>query len=981
MTFLTAFVMVLFFAADAFAQSRSNVTVVLKDSSNDEAVGFATVSITKKGAETALKYALTGSDGKGTIEKIPAGTYTFKAEMMGYVTSSKEITLEGKDLDLGVYKLDPDKEVLDAASVSAVGNPIIVKKDTVEYNASSFKTTENDMLEDLLKKFPGVQVDADGSITANGEKITKIYVDGKTYFMDDPTLASKNLPAKIINKVKVVKKKSDQAEFTGIDDGEEETVLDLSVKKGMMNGLMGNLRAGAGHDLPKGESVLDDTRYSGNLFLGNFSSGKQYSVIGNVNNGNNIGFGGFGGQMMRGGGGFGNGGGITTSYMIGANAGYDLFDNKMETNGNYSFNGSKNDTKSNSITRQTSPENTYGLVTDNNNVSNSKSNSHNIGVRIEHNFSKKSSLIFEPQISFGNSNSNSIQKFAESIGTAQYTDLALSQDGFSSSLGDSKRVSASGRLQYRQRLGIPGRTLVLNGNFSYSNNDNDGFNQSLTNRYNSADEVLNSTNIINQRTSNKSNSTSLTARATYTEPLGNNFYVEGNYSLSWSRSKSDKYSWDSGAVDGFSVTNLIYNPVGEVLNDAYSNSILNENLTQQIGVNMLFQGEKLRAQVGASLNPQRLHNKTEKLVAPIDTTYSVLNWSPQARVDYDVNDNLNLRFNYRGRSSQPSVSQLIPVLDNSNPISQSLGNPYLKPSFSHNLSANFRYSNRQNFSSFNLSVSGGFSQNPIVNATWYDLKKTFSMPVNGPTSSNFNAFFFGNLPIAKSNFSVSTVTSVSTNKSSNFRADAIGTEKYYDGQEFDYLAFRTDFPDLNKSSLFFRNDTKSFNASEDLTLTYRNDALEVRGGGNVRWSKVDYSRSSATNQFTKDYGIEGSVTWSWDLTGLSFKSDINYRWYNGYREPRKSENILNAEISKLIFHKQATVSINIYDILGQTRSVRISNGEKYVRTESNTLGRYIMASFTWRFGSFGGGRGGARGGMGGGPMGPPPGGRGGRGPF
>ena len=981
-TLLTASFMMLFFLSPASAQSKSDITAVLKDASNGEVISFATISITKKGATSPSKYALTGSDGKGTIEKVAAGTYTFKAEMMGYVASTQEIVLQGKNLDLGVVNLQPDKEVLDAASVSAVGNPIVVKKDTIEYNASSFKITDNDVLEDLLRKFPGIEVGDDGSITANGQTITKIYVDGKTYFMDDPTLASKNLPAKIINKVKVVRKKSDQAEFTGIDDGEEETVLDLSVKQGMMNGLMGNVRAGIGHDFPVDEVGYDEHRYNGNLFLGNFSNGAQYSVIGNVNNGNNVGFGGFGREMMGGMRG-GSGGGVTTSYMLGANLGYDFFDDRMEAMGNYNFNGSDSDIRSSTYKEQIfqSANGVTSTISNTDNISNSKSNSHNVGLRIEHEFSKNSSLIFEPQLSFGKSSRFSSEDFETFAGDENRVVTGKQNDGFSVNSGDSKRVSASGRLQYRQRIGLPGRTLVFNSTFSLSDSDDDAFVQSLTNSYlkGQTDPVA---SIINQRTENTSRTSSLMGRLTYTEPMGNNFYVEGNYSLTWRKSDSGKNAWDSGLSEGFGRDNLFYNPEGETFNKAYSNSIFNDVLTQQAGVNLLYQGDKLRMQVGVSINPTRTHNRTEKAGTVIDTTYSVLNWSPQARVDYQPIDNLNARFNYRGRSNQPSVSQLVPVLDNSNPIAQSLGNPYLNPYFSHDVSAEVRYNNRETFSSFNLRLGGGLTQSPIVNATWNESGKTYSMPVNGPNSTELSARLFANIPIAKSNFSISNNTSASTNRSSSYTGSNVGTDKYFVDGDFDYVAFRNDFRDFDSSPAFARNDIRNYNISENLTFVYRSDALEIRLGGSTRYSKSDYSLNKDMNRETWNNGVNGSFIWTWNLTGLSLRSDINYRWYEGYTVEMPSEAILNAEISKTVLRKQATVALNVYDLLGQTRNFSTSDsGNSHIETKNNALGRYVILSFTWRFGTIGGRNGrNSRNGRppmdGGAPMGPPPGGGG-----
>ncbi|MBQ2107550.1 MAG: carboxypeptidase regulatory-like domain-containing protein, partial [Bacteroidales bacterium] len=269
-----------------YAQNR--LTAVLSDETSGEPVGFATVSLTKEGASKPAKYVLSEADGKVEITGIRAGNYTFKAELLGYQPFEKQIKIPDVS-DMGEIKMKLDQQQLDAASVSAVGNPIIIKKDTIEYNATSFKTTDSDVLEDLLKKLPGIEVSEDGSITHNGQTITKITIDGKTFFLNDPQLASKNIPAKIINKLKVIQKKSEQAEFTGIDDGEEEQVIDLSIKPGMMKGAIGNVMAGGGHDVPSTD-VEGDWRFQTAAFVGKFTDKTQLSLIANGNNTNNRGF-------------------------------------------------------------------------------------------------------------------------------------------------------------------------------------------------------------------------------------------------------------------------------------------------------------------------------------------------------------------------------------------------------------------------------------------------------------------------------------------------------------------------------------------------------------------------------------------------------------------------------------------------------------------------------------------------------------------
>lgn len=431
----------------AFAQGGGTVTLSLTDSSTGEAVGFATVSITKPGNTKPYKYALSDDKGKTVFDKVAAGKYVLKAELLGYKPLTKDIEVKGK-LDLGALKMDPDKQVLDAASVSAAGNPIVIKKDTIEYNASSFKTTENDVLEDLLKKLPGVEVSEDGTVTANGQTISKITIDGKTFFLDDPQLASKNIPAKIIDKVKVVEKKSEQAEFTGIDDGNDETIIDLSIQKGMMNGLFGNVMAGAGHDVRKQVSGSElssgngDWRYQGAGFLGRFTDKNQLSVVINGNNTNNRGFNDLAGSMMqgmRGGGGgmgrgsrgWGPGNGITTSWMGGLNGNTSLFDGKMDLGGNYLYNN--NETYVEEESRKITYLDDHNLIYNNKGSNTTNSDGHRFGVRLEHKFSENTSILFQPQVSFGNGDFNEVSEFStltERNGVASRTN-----EGFTSNTG------------------------------------------------------------------------------------------------------------------------------------------------------------------------------------------------------------------------------------------------------------------------------------------------------------------------------------------------------------------------------------------------------------------------------------------------------------------------------------------------------------------------------------------------------------------
>ncbi len=990
----------LMLAATSFAQSSGySVSVTLIDASNDEPIGFATVSLTAKGSTQPAKYTLTGEKGNASLTGLKDGTYTFAAEMMGYVKYEKEITVKGGNVDLGSVKLELDREMLDAASVTDVGAPVTIKKDTIEYNAGSFKTTESDVLEDLLKKLPGVEVNEDGSIVVNGQTVTKVYMEGKTFFMDDPQIATKNIPAKLVEKVKVIQKKSDQAEFTGIDDGQEETVLDLSVAGGTMSGLMANVTAGVGHDIPSTQvasdnvSALtnyDDYRYQGNLFLGNFTNGTQIFVIGNANNGaGGMGFGGggMGGGMMGGGGmgggmmgggmgGFG-GGGVTSSYMLGSNLGLNLFDDKMEASGNYSFNGSNTDSQSSTYSNNHLEELGYDMITRRNSSSLTDSKGHSISMRIEHTFSKSASLIFQPQFSYRTSGSQSMSTSSTQYDYFNYG-LVDINDSWSNNTSNTKSLSASGNLMYRQRIVIPGRTLTVNVRYNLSNSLTDGFTQSLTRIFD--DPVSGSKGLptfINQRNDQTSKQASITANATYTEPLGNYFYVEGNYSYGWNHSLSEKNAFSSGLydLDTYTKDNHPYNRNGEVPDPSYSNSILNDYVNQSIGANLLYQGDYLRAQVGASLRPTTTHNATTRATYQIDTTFTVINWSPNAQIIWDANDYLNVRFFYRGNSSQPNISQLMPVPDNTNPISISLGNPSLAPYFSHNVNGELRFNNRQKFSSANLRFNAGMVQNPIVNAQMITGGRTFTMPFNGHDTYNGSINLTTNNPIFTTRFTLSTQTGINGSRSYSYIGNGIDVKKYFkddDLFEFDYPAFLNDFSDISNSKYFVLKSNTSLSANERITFTWRADDFDFRLGASTNYQRTWVDQTVTTSTFRN--AATGSFTWNWELPGITFDTDVNYMWYNGYDTNPTPTLLWNMEIEKLLFNNQASLSLRGYDLLGQTKNFSLStSGTTYTESFTNSLGRYVILAFTWRFNSFGGQRG--RGGMGG-MMG---GGRGGRG--
>ena len=931
----------------ALAQTYT-LKAVLQDSKDKSPLSFATAAVSKTGDKDAKALAYTLSEENGSVEftNLKPGNYTLKAELMGYKPFVKEFKIENSDVNLGVLSISPDLQQLDAAKVTDRGNPIQMKRDTIAFTSSTFKITDNDMLEDLIKKIPGMEVSEDGSITHNGRTISKITIDGKTFFLNDPQIATKNLPAKIVDKLKVIEKKSDQAEFTGIDDGEEETILDLSVKPGMMKGSFGNLMGGAGHDLPS-TSVEGDWRFQSAGFLGNFTDQYQISAVLNANNTNNRGFNDLAGSMMgamrpggmgRGQGGWGSGNGITTSYMAGVNGGTNLFDGNMDISGNGMFNHSTKSVIEDSFKETLLDDSS--LLYDTEGQSNTKTWGAGFGMRLEHKFSENTSIIFEPKFNFGGGsfaeNENTLTR------TVNYNNPAdtlntNSSNGLQS--GNNRSLSASGFALLRQKLGIPGRTLTLMGSYNISRNSIfDALNKSNTITYDSEGKAVETP--IDQSYKQESNSTTLWARATFTQPLAEKLFAEVNASYSWSESNSDKYTYD--------------NLNGGALVDSYSNDIYNQFTSETIGANLLYQPGEARFQLGFSLIPSQMRNRTNSGSAyQIDTTITRFNWSPQLMIYTPLGEDANMRFNYRGRSNTPSTMQLITVPDNSNPLAVSFGNPNLAPYFSHNLFGDFRWNNKKTYTSVNARWNASYTQDPIVNASWYTNGIAYSMPVNGPSGMNLSFNIFANVPIPNTKFTFGNMTRIGWSQNSSYVGKDIDTDRYLQSDgSLDYEAFFGDYEQIRAK--LEENRTNTFSMMERLRAIWRSDALELELSARTRMNLTDYTLASTSDRTTTwNNQLRANATWTWDQIGLSTKGEFNYNWYEGYASAQPDQYVLNLEIQKLILNKKATIAVKGYDLLGQSKNLTVTDsGNTHIESINNTLGRYIIVSFTYRFGNF-----------------------------
>jgi len=676
----------------SFAQSKTTVSGVVRDSTTNAPLDFATVVIASK-AGVSAGYASTNSDGSFEIKNITAGEWQLTITFVGYHTLTKTIRVSGETQNIGTLKLREDLVRLQEVVVTAIGNAMIVKKDTIEYNASSYRVAEGAMLEDLVKKLPGTEVDSDGKITVNGEEIKKVMIDGKVFFADDPQVATKNLPANMIEKVQVVNRRSDQARFTGIDDGEEETVLNLTIRPGMKNGWFGNVMAGGGYE----------DKYQGGGMVANIKDDRQISILASGNNTNNRGFNDIAGSMMqqgRGGGGGGTqmrfgggssggasmnvggtrmsigGNGLMTSWLGGVNAYNEFGKNKqVKATGNYFYNGTETKLDQSRYRQNIFDNDSLSFYNQTTN-SVSRTQGHRVSGEVEWTLNENSSFVFKPTINYG------IGSFDEKSNYATTLDNLLDtvNNGHSIASGDNTSISFNGDILFRHKFKTQGRTFTANFVFGYSDNTLDGYNYSKTRFFEFGIPV---DSIIDQQYTTASRSYSTNTRLTYTEPLGNNYYLEMAYRVRTNYSTSDKETFNKDIFGN-------YND----LDDLYTNHYQNLFVNQQAELSLRSVREKYNWTVGVTAQPSYIRSEGRGEEA---FSRNSLNFSPNGNFTYNFSNTKMFRADYRGRTNEPTISQLQPVPDNSNPLLERLGNPNLDPAFTHNLRLSYRNTNPQSF--------------------------------------------------------------------------------------------------------------------------------------------------------------------------------------------------------------------------------------------------------------------------------------------
>ena len=956
-----------FVAAFSFAQERK-ISGTLIDKDTKEPLPQVTLQLLKPDS-SFVGGTVSNDEGKFSLSAPKSGKYLLKISSIGYVTQVKNLDMSGsQNQALGTVVMQSDAVMLKGAEVTALAQKVVLKEDTFVYNSSAYRVPEGSVAEELVKRIPGAQIDDDGKITINGKEVKKVKVGGKEFMTGDTQTAMKNLPTSIIESIKVYDEKSDLSRITGIDDGNEETTLDFSVKKGMNHGFMTNNDVAVGtHD-----------RYAARLMGMYNNDDLAVRAFGNANNTGDRGFGG------RGMGGFGRGNtGLNASKMVGVNINYEKTD-LLKVDGSVRWNHRDGDSQT--ISSSENFVSHVGSFSNSLNRNFSRSDSWNAQMRVEWTPDTMTNIMFRPNLSFSSNDGRSWGTSASyNDDPYLYVDDPLVEDAISElasrglmvnwrqnqgiTYSDSKRVG--GMLQYNRKFGSKGRNLTLRADASYNEGASKNFSTSNVHLFQVQDMLGNdSTYQTNRFNLAPTKSYNYTLQTTYSEPLWKGAFLQFSYRFNYSFNKSDRQTFDFSNLgeDFFHGLTPVYREWDSYLNrlsqpyEAYRDSALSryseyKNYTHDIEVMFRKIHEKYNFNVGVMFQPQSSKFIQDYQGIYVDTTRTVFNVTPTLDFRYRFSKVSNLRINYRGSTSQPSMTQLLDIYDDSDPLNISRGNPGLKPSFTQSL--NLFYNGYQQYHSMTEMTFLRFTttNNSISSMVTYDEKTGGRTTRPENINGNWNVFWGGMFNAAIDSAGVWNVNTFTN----------LGYNNYVG-----YVAL-----DMNSSSV--KNTTRETTVGERLGLSFRPTLgqwfgeIELDGDVNYNHARNKLQASGNLDTWSFSYGGSMSLTAPW---GTSIATDIHNRSRRGYNDQSMNTNELlwNAQISQTFLRgRNLTVMLQFYDILHeQSNFSRALSAMSRTDTWYNSINSYAMLHVVYRFNAFGGKQ--ARQGMQQGPGGMMPGG-------
>jgi len=907
------------FNLSLFAQKNGTVKGVAFDTLAQKTVGAVTVTVLDKKDSSLVSFTMTDNAGNFELRGLPNGEYRVMLSHVSYYNSNKYFSISdsSKQANLGNIVMNDKSKILEEVVVAAEAPPITMIDDTIQYNASSFKTQPNANVEQLLKKLPGVKVDKDGTVTAQGEKVNRVLVDGKEFFGTDPKIATRNLPADAIDKVQVYDKQSDQAQLTGFEDGNYEKTINLKLKKEKKKGVFGKLAAGAG----------DKERYEAKGNVNSFKGARQMSAIGMANNMNAEGFSfmdilNFTGElsrMQRGGGG-GNininlSGDDASAMGVGGNRNGGI---TTSSGGGLNYNniiGTKNDFQSNYFYNRYNPKIESHINRQNflpggntnylkNELSNNINSNHRFNLNDLYQIDSLHSLRLIPSLSFQETNNRSSSDYKTLSETGN-----LINEGNSKSTSNNKGYNFRNEIAFRKKFDRRGRTLSLTLQTSLNESDGDGSLNSITSFYNSSGALIQK-DTLNQQFTTSASLKSYNARLVYTEPLFKRSLMEFSASKSNSKNISDRITYDYNQSNG----------KYDVLNHTQTNNFENEYGYTNAGFRLRTQKKKFNYSVGLNWQQADLQGTIITDAKDSVITKSFHNWLPNARFQYNFSRFKNLSFNYNATTRQPNISQLQPVPDNSNRLYIREGNPDLKQEVTHTVQGNLFLMSPYKNKNFMLFFNYMRTQNRIVN---YDIVDALGVRTTKPININGVYGMMGDM-----NFSMPV--------------------RFLRGmfEIGNRIAYNRDKQFINT----FENTIRSLSVGPEVSITtwYKEKLnLSLEAAYTINSSKYSLQSAMNTDYLQQRYGAD----LDWQLPKrFFFSTDLNYT-INSRRadEFNTKVPIWNASISKQFMkYSRGEIKFSAFDLLDKNIGINRTSNQNYIEdSRVNTLRRFFMLTFTY----------------------------------
>ena len=900
-----------------FAQT-STIKGKLLDTISIQPVAGATITVLSRSDSSLISFTMTNAKGEFTLSGIEKGQYRLLVTHVNYhnVSRNIDLTAEKPLIDLGSIPLGNKYKTMNEIVVQAEAPPVTIIQDTIEYNAGSFKTSPNANVEDMLKKLPGVKVEKDGTVKAQGQKVNKVFVDGKEFFGNDPKIATRNLPADAIDKVQVYDRMSDQAQITGFDDGNSEKAINLKLKKDKKKGMFGKASGGLG----------TDQRYEGKFNVNSFKNERQLSAIGMANNDNAEGFSfmdilNFNGdiaKMKQEGGdmritinsddpsaammGMNNNTGINTTAAGGINYN-DLWGKKTDFRSNYFFN-SYNPYVQKQLERQyLLPDSSYFY--NQNSVSDNTNTGHRFNFSIDHRFDSSMSLKISPSFNYQKSKIRSATDY-ETLSEEQ----ALTNNGFSLIESESSGYNFRNDILFRKKFARKGRTFSMNLQNTLNGSDGNGLQESMNNFYNPNGSLYRKDS-INQSNTISSDLRGWAARAVYTEPFGKRILMELTAGKSSTKTASLKNTYN------YSPLTSKFDDLNELLSNDYDNVYAYTNA----GAKFRYQKKKINMAIGAQWQEASLSGNMITNGKDTSLRQDFYNILPNARLQYNFSKFRNLTFNYNTVTNQPSITQLQPVPDISNPVNIKIGNPKLDQEFTHMMQLNYMSVNPFKGTNFFALINYRRTDDRIVNSdsiSPFGIK--YSVPVNVDGVYSVSGDINWGMPLK---FINKTTLNLGLNMISSKDIQFVNRNK----NNINSIQLRPEIRVDNNSAEKLNFGLSYSNAIYNTTYTLQ--------------------PSLDTRYFTHEFG--SFVNWQLPAN-FYFATDFNYT-INTKRAEGYNTNVAlwNASISKQFMkYNRGEFKLRVYDILNDNIAINRTSNNNYIEdSRTNILQRFLMLSFTY----------------------------------